>query len=252
MKFSLRPFFIALFLVLAGIQPSFAFKLVPISRTFSPVGANATQSYEIVNDGPDRLAVSVSMVQRQMDLDGKEQYKDADDDFLIYPPQILLEPGATQTVRVTWVGQSNPSKELAYRLVAEQLPIDLNKPQDSAKKANGNIKVLLRYAGSVYVRPDNVKPNVVLESVEPQANPQGANQLALTFSNQGTAHVALRDLRLELKSAQGTVVQLGPEQLKGVNNTVILAGNKRRFVIPYPAGLSQGPVTATFQFNQRQ
>lgn len=248
MKFTLRPLWLALFLILMEIQPSLAFKLLPISRTFAPVGKNATQSYEIVNDRNERLAVSVSMLQRQMDRDGKESYKPADDDFIVYPPQILLEPNTAQTVRVTWVGDPNPAAELSYRLLAEQVPVNLDKNQSQVVKPVGAVQLLMRYLGSVYIKSDTMKPDVVLKTIETLP---GANQLAITMHNRGNAHVALTKLALHLKVA-GVQVDLKPDQLKGMANGVILAGNTRRFVIPSPAGLPKGAVTATFEFGRSQ
>jgi len=253
MRPSFQQVLLSLFLFLLGVQPAFAFKLLPISRTFTPTGSGATQSYQIVNDKSERLAVQISMVKRQMDLAGQESYPEADDDFLVYPPQILLEPQQTQTVRVTWLGDPKPAKELAYRIIAEQLPIDLEKPKDNQTKPVGQIKLLLRYLGSIYIRPANVKPDVVLDTVAPQKGTQGTDELAITLHNRGTARAVLKNLKLQLASnGQRTAVGLNPEQLKEMNNAVILAGNKRRFIIPWPAGLPVGPVTAKFDFDQNQ
>ncbi|MHC5598257.1 MAG: fimbrial biogenesis chaperone [Nostoc sp.] len=218
-----------------------------MSRTFTPSGSGATQSYQVVNDSNERLAVQVSIVQRQMDLAGKENYKPADEDFLVYPPQILLEPQKTQTVRVTWLGDPRPTKELAYRLIAEQLPINLEKPEANQTKPTGAVKVVLRYLGSLYIRPVNVQPDVVLESAELQKGTNSANELAISFNNRGTARAILKKLKLHL-TGQGKTVDLQPEQLKEINNAVILAGNKRRFVMPWPNNLPVGAVTAKFEF----
>lgn len=249
MRLFFKRILLSFFLVLLGVQPAFAFKLLPISRTFAPAGSGATQSYQVVNDSDERLAVQVSIVQRQMDLAGKENYQSADEDFLIYPPQILLEPQKTQTVRVTWLGDPQPTKELAYRIIAEQLPINLEKPHANQIKPVGAVKVLLRYLGSLYIRPANVQPHVVLEGAELQKGTNG-NELAISFNNRGTARAVLKNLKLHL-IGQGKTVDLQPEQLKEINNTVILAGNKRRFVMPWPNSLPVGAVTAKFEFDQK-
>ncbi|MEH2361154.1 fimbrial biogenesis chaperone [Nostoc sp.] len=246
MKLSFRRILLPFFLVLLGVQPAFAFKLLPISRTFTPTGSGATQSYQVINDSNERLAVQVSIVQRQMDLAGKENYKPADQDFLVYPPQILLEPQKTQIVRVTWLGDPRPTKELAYRIIAEQLPIDLEKPQANQTKPTGAVKVVLRYLGSLYIRPANVQPDVVLEGAELQKGTNSANELAISFNNRGTARGVLNKLKLHL-TGQGKTIDLQPEQLKEINNAVILAGNKRRFVMPWPNNLPVGAVTAKFE-----
>jgi len=239
------------FLLLSDIQPALSFQLLPISRTFSPTGSGSTQSYQVINDTQEKLAVEVSIVERQIDIAGQESHKQAADDFLIYPPQILLNPGESQTVRVTWLGEPKPSKELAYRLIAEQLPINLGKPQDNQSQPVGAVKLLMRYLGSIYIRPTNVKQNVVLETVEPLQGKNDEKQLAITLHNQGTAHAVLKNLHLQLSAAgQKLMVNLKGEQLAAMNNAVILSGNKRRFIIPHPPELPTSAVTATLDFSR--
>ncbi|MDZ8186432.1 MAG: fimbria/pilus periplasmic chaperone [Nostoc sp. ChiSLP02] len=251
MKFSLQHILLTCFLLILGVQPALAFKLLPISRVFTPSGSGATQSYEIVNDGNESLAVEMSVVKRQMDITGTESYSDADDDFLIYPPQILLQAGEKQTVRVTWVGDPKPTLELAYRLVAQQVPIELQPNQANQTKPVGQVKVLMRYMGSLFIRPQNVQQKVVVDTVKLQKGNNGANELAITLHNEGNARAILKKLSLSLQ-VQGTTVQLNSEQLAGINNAVILAGNKRLFVIPWPVGLPVGEVSTTLNFEQQK
>lgn len=250
MKLSMRRFFsLITFLLISTISPALAFKLDPISRVFDPAGSGATQSYQVTNDSQEQVAIEISMVERKISLDGEETTQKADDDFLVYPSQILLPPGGVQSVRVTWLGNPNPSKELAYRVVAEQLPIKLKKPEQSeSETTTGVIKVLFRYLGSVYIRPKNAQPKVVINSVNHAKGKDGSEQLVITFDNQGTRRAVLSDLNLNLTSQQGTQISLKPEQLAGVNNGVILAGNQRRFSLPWPQQLPVGQVTATFAF----
>src|SRR3990167_3997979 len=101
---SLRIVFAASLLILASARPSLAYKLEPISRVFAPSGSNATQSFEIINDGAERGAVTISVTTLERDEAYVEINRDAEDDFLIYPAQIVLSPGKRQTVRLTWLG----------------------------------------------------------------------------------------------------------------------------------------------------
>lgn len=248
MKLSLRHIFLSLFILLSSISPTLAFQLLPISRVFEPAGSGATQSYQVVNDGKEPVAVEISLTDRKVDLDGKESNKKADDDFLVYPPQMVIPPGKTQIVRVTWMGNPNPEKELAYRLIATQLPINLEKPQPQ-DTARGQVKLAYRYIGSVYIRPKKVQHKVVLDNITHQKAPDGSDQLAITFDNQGTGRAVLGNLQLTLSTTgQAAKVELKPEQLANINNSLILPGSKRRFVMAWPKGLPVGPVTGTFTF----
>ena len=249
MKISVRHFFsFILFIILSGISPALAFKLDPISRVFEPAGAGATQSYEVINDSEEQIAVELSMAERKISLEGQETTESADDDFLVYPSQIVLPPQGVQSVRVTWLGNPNPEKELAYRIIAEQLPINLNNPEESqAETTSGAVKVMFRYMGSVYIRPKNAESKVVLNGITHEKGTDGNDRLVITFDNQGTRRAVLSELNLNLTS-QGSQLTLKPEQLEGVNNGVILAGNQRRFSMPWPQQLPIGEVTGTFTF----
>jgi len=249
MKRSLRHFLsFIFFIILSGISPALAFKLEPISRVFEPAGAGATQSYEVINDSEEQIAVELSMAERKISLEGQETTESADDDFLVYPSQIVLPPQGVQSVRVTWLGNPNPEKELAYRIIAEQLPINLKQPEESqAETISGAIKVMFRYIGSVYIRPKNAESKVVLNGITHEKGTDGNDRLVITFDNQGTRRAVLSELNLNLTS-QGSQLTLKPEQLEGVNNGVILAGNQRRFSMPWPQQLPIGEVTGTFTF----
>lgn len=249
MKFSLSSLLLSAVLLAVPAFPAAAFELLPISREFAPAGRNATQSYEVVNDGDEPLAVELSMLRRQTDINGTETYSSGDDDFLIYPTQILLEPGKTQSVRVTWLGDPQPTTELSYRLLAEQLPINLDQADENQTRPVGGVQVLLRYLGSVYIRPANPAANVVLETIEPQPDASQPPGFAITLNNQGNARAVLRNFHLHLVLPTGESVSLQPEQLTSINNSVILAGHLRRFIIPYPNGFSVSPTTATFEFD---
>ena len=247
MKFTFSSFGLTLFLLLVNTQPSWAFKIEPISRTFTPTGSNSTQSYELIGDKSEPEAVEMSVVKRKMDLDGKETHEPADDDFLIYPPQIIIKPNTRQTVRVTWLGDPNPQQEIAYRLISRQVPINLKKPElGKPNQTTGKVQVLLTYMGSLYVRPADVQAKVVVDSVIVQ-NDKGKSTIALLLDNQGSARANFKTFSLNLTSGGKTVI-LKPEQIEAIKSQTILAKSKRRFVFAYPADLPQGNVTATFDY----
>lgn len=238
------------FFALIRVSPALAFRFTPMTQVFAPVGDNATHAYEVVNDKDERIAVEVTVVGRSVDTSGTESYVSAEDDFLIYPAQMILEPNTTQVVRVSWLGDPAPTQELAFRLVAEQLPINLVDPNLPAPiKPVGQVQILLRYLGALFVRPEGVRAEVQIESVTAQSSQQGTPTVAITFINEGDASASLRDLHLNL-SAQGQTVSLSPDQLKGVIGNTILAGHRRCFVLPRPPTLSQGSITATFEYRQ--
>jgi fimbrial chaperone protein len=149
------------------------------------------------------------------------------------------------------MGDAKPKSELAYRIIAEQLPVSLTKEDRGAK-----INLVVRYIGSVYVVPKGVKPDVVLESVseEPVVG-DAVHKLAIVLRNQGTAHALLDNLEVDVKAdgagGEGkTSVHLTQADLKGIDSENILAGHTRRFAIPWPQGLGRGALELKFKFDQ--
>ena len=228
-------------------QPAFAFKLAPMVVEFAPRGQGATQSFQVENDSDEIVAVQISMVSRTIGEDGKETTTEAENDFSVFPPQFLIRPRQTQTVRVKWLGDSAPKQELSYRMIAEQLPVNVSK-----EKQEGNrINLLLRYIASIYIAPKGGAPKITLATPEPALLTNGAPGLALIFENHGTKHAVLRNLSVKL-SAAGQTFEVPITALEGIAGANMLAGHKRRFVLPRPDALPEGPVSADFSFSQRK
>jgi fimbrial chaperone protein len=231
--------------------PSWAFQLLPMSQEFAPSGSQATQSYQIKNTKTKAIAVELSMVQRSVDADGNEIRNQVSDDFILYPSQIILEPDQQQTVRVTWVGDEAPAQELSYRLLAEELPLKLEsatEPSTNAGKIEAKIDVLFSYAASVYVRPAQARPDVVLQAVQPVQLSDGQPGLEIYLKNQGTSRQTLKVPQIRL-SAQGQSILLEGDVLETINRRTILANGERRFQIPWPVGLPQGDVSGELLVN---
>ncbi|PZO37789.1 MAG: molecular chaperone [Pseudanabaena frigida] len=237
-------------------QVEATFEFAPMISNFAPSGQRATQSFLVTNTSKKATAIQIKMLKREMDQDGKEINTNADDDFILYPPQMLVKAGERQTVRVTWVGNAIPTKELAYRIVAEQLPVDLSEVRQNQGNATVILKILFKYVGAIYVVPPNVSSNVTLESAICQIETDKAgkkdNKLQLTFANQGTAHSLLTNLRLNLSPVgkESNPIKLEAKQLTGVNGENMLAGSKRRFSLPCPAGLPNEKLSGTFEYDR--
>ena len=238
-----------LILLLTSAFSLHAFKLTPavISITPGRDGSGAVVRVENNTDAP--AAIQFSVLTREMDIEGRETTHPADEDFIVYPPQTIIEPRETQTVRIRWVGESIPDREISYRFLAEQLPVRLTQGDQS----NVNLNLVVRILGSLYVRPADAEPEVKIESVSKITNADGREAVEFILSNEGTAHTILGHLSIDLTSTDGdgtvTKVELPEESLPGFNGENVLRESRRRFVIPWPAGLGTGELRATLDFD---
>ncbi len=228
----------ALALLLLAPVPAHAFRLVPIEMEFEPSGRGATQIFRLENENRDPVAVEVKVMARAQDPDGQDVLTEAGDDWVVFPEQVILEPGQNQSVRVQWVGNAAPPVELAYRLIAEQLPVDIGK----APPQGGQVRLLVRYVASLYVMPQGVRPSVGIVSAGKAAD----GRLELVVRNSGTSRQILREPTLTLQGG-GKTVTLAADQLEGLAGENLLAGTTRRFLLPWPAGLAAGSVTASLK-----
>jgi fimbrial chaperone protein len=230
------------------------FELSPNVVVLQSSGQESTESLFVASTGDEPVAVQIRMVKRQIAQDGTETNIEDDENFLVYPPQMIVTPGKQQVVRVTWLGETDLAEELAYRAVVEQVPVNLATQQ--VQEVDGipiSITLTSTYIASVYVAPNGAKANLVLEDATPSKDDNGQTQLVLIFHNQGNARDYVGNIRQSLKlvsvNSPEKNVLISGEKIQDERGTVILAGNKRRFVLPWPKELPVGPVTATFTTN---
>jgi fimbrial chaperone protein len=239
------------FLFLATPAALAGFDFAPIVASLTPSGQSATASFTVTNSESVKLAVQVSIVPREPDLEGKEVYKESekvDEMFRIFPNQLVLGPKEVRTVRVTYIGNPQIKSELAFRIIAEELPVDLDDPTKVYTKAVAKITLSTRYIGSLYVTPQGAKPQIVIEAKKSET---AANLMILDISNKGTTHQIYRKPVVKVLSKQtGKETVLSDDEIKPLMTQNILAGFSRRYSLPWPKGVPAGPVKVTIEAPQ--
>jgi fimbrial chaperone protein len=232
---------LAVAITLLAVTPAAAYQLQPISRVFAPSGSKSMQTFELVNDGTTRIALSISFETLVRDENYRETNVDAEDEFLAYPAQVILAPGARQTVRVTWLGTPNPMRELAYRIVVAQVPLErLDRSAKPDVAPTGQMRITMTYRGTLFIRPAKAAPRISLHGVKRAS----ATALAITLANTGTAVALIKHCEISVAGG-GRELVLPAASLVSLHNTRVLAGGKRRYVIASPVALGVGPVIAT-------
>ncbi len=209
------------FIVLFISFSIFAFKFSPMSQTLVP-GKDKNSVFVIENDSNEPIAIQMSIARRSMELTGKEIQTEDKESITLYPDQLIVPPGEKRSVKVTWNGGDKAKlvAEQAFRVIAEQLPIDIAKN----KKKGANIKVLLRYVAAFYVANDDFESKVEVKSIE-----SNKNEVKFTLENSGKLHQVLTKLTLSFKLNDKTI-EIPSEMLKGMSGENILANSKREFV----------------------
>lgn len=200
---------------------SYAFKFSPMSTSIGVKGTKNSALFYLENDSEQPIAVTASLLKRQMNAEGVETNEKVGDELLIYPSQLIIPPNEKRSVKVTWVGKAVPTAELSYRLVAEQLPIEL----DKNKKQKASIKVLLRYVAALYVEAEDYSSDVSLKKMD-----VSDKNISFVMENKGKKHQVLSNL--EMKVIGKKDIQITTEELKGMTGENILAMSERIFKFP--------------------
>ncbi len=234
----IQSFFASLLLLVTSSVITFqaaALQLNPLSVIVKPSGGGSRQTFKVTNESNKPIAVQFNVTTRQQ-VNNKEIRRPADGDFMIYPPQTIIPPRTTQKVRIEWLGKKPVPKELAYRLIAKQVYVSLEKQKQSG------ISMLMTLVGALYVQPNNTRSNVQVRAVQ-----RHGNKLAVTLSNSGTRHQLMNYATLTLRNGP-KVINIKGKGLIGIEGNNVLAGATKLFFINLPHGFVNGRWTGTIKY----
>jgi fimbrial chaperone protein len=231
--------------LLVWINPAFAIRMVPIVAEVNSSDSTVEQSFRVDNPGGTPAAVEINVLKRQTTLDGKEVREPADDQFVVFPEQMVLMPGESQLIRIQWLGTTPVEEELAYRVIAEELPVDFNE----APKRTGagpQISLLMRYEAMLYIQPAQISAELSVVSAGIVEH-DGAKHLELVLVNAGNSHVIVGDPEVSIGQQHGAVYQLEDDVTRALKVNM-LAGEKRRFLLPLPDHIEPNELDVQFRY----
>ncbi len=175
------------------------------------------------SDRPLPIETVVSRVTR--DAEGNEIVSRDEADFLVLPMQTMIPPGASQVLKVQWLGEPLIDESRAYRISVNQLPV----AQQEGTKA---VQVLLNFAVIVNVAPPEGTPELQLSGTGITRSRDGKRIPTLTVTNRSRVHARLPESRIVL-SGGGWNRVLPPAALQAlVGIGTVMPGQTRTFKVP--------------------
>ncbi|WP_366146176.1 fimbria/pilus periplasmic chaperone [Erythrobacter sp.] len=213
----MRLYWVSFLLFLLSSPAAAQFSASPMTLEVEPSGRGAVVT--VTNSKTTPLTLEVSVVSRALDPDGEERVEDASDEFLVFPPQALVQPGAQQNIRVRYVGPDAGPDVGYYSLILTDTAA--RRPSDS--DASG-VALRLQYRLGLSVSASDTQPRV---SVESTRQPDG--RIRVSARNDGTRHAILKRGTWFLVDSGGERIPF--KTLNFLGFSLLEPGSSREFVI---------------------
>ena len=216
----------------------FAFRFNPMSQSIDLDEGKRSVQFTVENDSAEKMAIELTVRERRLDRAGVETLPETTE-LTVFPPQMIILPKERRTVRVNWTGEKKLTTERAFRVIAEQLPLNV---EDKKKKKTG-IQMLMRYMAALYVTPEGGEPAIAAEVIA-----STPTQLELLIRNSGTLHQILQKPQVTLVSGSQKWA-LKEKDLHTPAGENVLAKSERVFLVK-TTGLIPAGAKATIKFEK--
>jgi fimbrial chaperone protein len=196
--------------LVGGALPSAADAMTvqPVVVDLSPAGRKATALVSVENTSTDPLPVELRIYEAILDANGVAVSDKPSEDLLIFPPQAIVAPGATQSFRIQYIGEMDMQRSRHYYVTVAQLPVQL--PEGTSA-----IQIVYNFNVIVSVEAPGQRAQISAVSGEIVKNAEGKPMAAFTVSNAGRNYDYLINGRLRFVQKDATGKEVFRRTLSG-------------------------------------
>lgn len=140
--------------------PAEAARVTPMSVELAPTGRESSARIEVTNTEERELPMEVRMYRGIISEAGELELEPADERFVVFPPQVVIEPNTQQIFRVQYLPDEPLSQSEIYYAAISQIPVALD-------PAVSMIQVVMRFNVLVNVVPDGATAEPVVSWARP-------------------------------------------------------------------------------------
>ena len=228
-------------LVCAVTPASFAnaARISPMVVVLAPSGSGATTRLELSNPDDKSFPVEIRMFRGDISEAGELSLTPADDDFLVFPTQLVVPAKAQQAIRLQYIGAPDLKQSEIYYAAVRQIPVEM--PGDQSR-----VQVVVNFNVLVNVVPPGAKADPKVEVVG-TAIRENVPGVEVRVSNAGNRFTTAGTLPWQVTgtATDGLAVDLRPsaqEMAKAIGVGVVAPGKSRLFFVPTGKPLTAGTV----------
>jgi len=156
---------------------------------------------------------------------GDESLRENEDDFLIIPMTTIIPAGKSQSVIVRYIGEPVLSASKAYRLMIDQVKVNLQDDNTSGVGMSLSFRTLLN------VGPQGAEAKLMIKSKAQAAT----GEWKVLLENTGNKYIRLSQAQWVIKGNNEKFVLEGESLSKALSGKLILPNSSREVTIKIPA-----------------
>jgi fimbrial chaperone protein len=207
---------------------AWGFNVSPISAEID-VTKQRSHLLTVTSQDKEAVPIKIKAVSWRLTSEGQDIREDTSD-IILFPGQFVLRPDERRVVRVAARTKTKPDIEQTYRILIQQVPVELKAREGTAS----GVRLLTSYATAFYVSPKNPRSEVHLTAVD-----RASSGLVFKLVNNGNAHTHLYQLILTFSQDGHTVSFDKDKHMPHFYNENLLARSERDFAWKWPADIAR-------------
>lgn len=147
----------ALFLISTTAE---AARVSPMILELQPRGGGAVARVELTNDSDRDIPFEARVMRGEISEKGDLNLIPADEDFIVFPLQTVVQRRSQQVFRIQYVGEPDLAKSAIYYLSVQQVPVQF-------EPGKSQVQVVVNYNILVNVVPKDSRPEPTVISATP-------------------------------------------------------------------------------------
>lgn len=219
-----------------------AARVSPMVVNVTPSGRGSIARIELSNPAEREFPVEVTMMRGDISEEGQLTLTPADEDFLVFPAQIVVKPRSQQVLRIQYVGDPELSQSQIYYAAIRQLPVAFD-------EGTSQVQLVVNFNVLVNVVPEGTRADPVVEVIGPATREDKAG-IEVRVTNRGTRFMLAGNVAWDItgRTPEGVEIKLrrSPEEMaQAIGVGVVAPDRARRFFIPMDQPLEPGTISAT-------
>lgn len=205
-----------------------AARVSPMIVELEPTGRASVARVELTNDSERSIPFEVRMMLGEISEEGELTLTPAEENFLVFPAQSIVESKSQQVFRIQYVGEPDLAKSEIYYMSIQQVPVAI-------ESEASQVQVVINYNVLVNVVPDGVSPLPAVRSIEAVVEEEKPG-IRIRLANDGTRYfmAGLSEWSIEGTTEAGEAFSQsfkGDEMTRKIGVGVIGPGRVRSFFI---------------------